>query len=184
MNSQGGWQRVARRIRVPLGFAFALLYLWLAHPSVVTIVIGCVVVAVGLTVRAVASGQLKKNEALATSGPYSYTRNPLYLGSILIAVGFAIAARSWWIWIVLLFFFVAVYVPVIRSEEAFLRATFPDFELYARRVPRILPRWSGESVTSQFSRELYLKHREYNALMGAALMMLAIAVKMLMVRNA
>ena len=118
------------------------------------------------------------------SGPYSYTRNPLYLGSILIAVGFGIAARSWWVWIVLLFFFVAVYVPVILSEEAFLRATFPDFELYARRVPRILPRWSGESVTSQFSRELYLKHGEYNALIGAALMMLAIAVKMLMVRNA
>jgi len=77
-----------------------------------------------------------------------------------------------------------VYVPVIRDEEAFLRSKFPDFELYAQRVPRILPRWSGESVTSQFSRELYLKHREYNALIGAALILLAIAVKMLMVRNA
>lgn len=184
MSSQGGWQRVARRIRVPLGFAFALMYLWLARPNVATIVVGCVVVAIGLAVRAVASGQLRKNQALAMSGPYSYTRNPLYLGSILIAVGFAIAARSWWVWIVLLVFFIAVYVPVIRGEEAFLRETFPDFELYARRVPRILPRWSGESVTLQFSRELYLKHREYNALIGAALMMLAIAVKMLMVRNA
>lgn len=184
MSSQARWQRIARRIRVPLGFAFALIYLWLARPSVVTILIGCVVVAIGLAVRAVASGQLKKNEALATSGAYSYTRNPLYLGSILIAVGFAIAARSPWVWLVLLVFFVAVYVPVIRSEEAFLHSKFPDFELYARRVPRILPRWSGESVTSQFSRELYLKHREYNALVGAALMMLAIAVKMLMVRNA
>jgi protein-S-isoprenylcysteine O-methyltransferase Ste14 len=184
MSSPGGWQRVARRIRVPLGFAFALIYLWLAHPSLVTILIGCIVVALGLAVRAIASGQLRKNEALATSGPYSYTRNPLYLGSILIAVGFAIAARSWWVWVVLLVLFIAVYVPVIRSEEAFLRSKFPDFELYTRRVPRILPRWSGESVTSQFSRELYLKHREYNALIGAALMMLAIAVKMLMVRNA
>ncbi|HEU5232487.1 MAG TPA: isoprenylcysteine carboxylmethyltransferase family protein [Terriglobales bacterium] len=184
MSSQRGWQRVARRIRVPLGFAFAVIYLWLAHPSILTIVVGCIVVTAGLAVRAVASGQLKKNEALAISGPYSYTRNPLYLGSILIAVGFAIAARSAWIWLVLLVFFVAIYVPVIRSEEAFLRSKFPDFELYARRVPRILPRWSGESVTSQFSRELYLKHREYNALIGAALIMLAIAVKMLMVRNA
>src|SRR5690242_18057646 len=106
MSAQGGWQRVARRIRVPLGFAFALIYLWLAHPSILTIVIGCVIVALGLAVRAVASGQLKKNEALATSGPYSYTRNPLYLGSILIAVGFATAARSPWIWLVLLVFFV------------------------------------------------------------------------------
>lgn len=184
MSSQGGWQRVARRIRVPLGFAFSLIYLWLAHPGVVTIIIGCAVVAIGLAVRAVASGQLRKNEALATSGPYSYTRNPLYLGSILIGIGFAIAARSLWVWIVLAVFFTTVYIPVIRDEEAFLRSKFPDFELYARRVPRILPRWSGESVTSEFSRELYLKHREYNALIGAALMMLAIAVKMLMVRNA
>ncbi len=184
MSSQSGWQRIARRIRVPLGFAFALIYLWLAHPSLVTIVIGCLVAAVGLAVRAVASGQLRKNEALATSGPYSYARNPLYLGSILIAIGFAVAARSVWIWIVLAVFFAAVYIPVIRDEEAFLRSKFPDFELYARRVPRILPRWSGESVTSEFSRELYLKHREYNALIGAALMMLAIAIKMLMVRNA
>ncbi len=184
MSSQTGWQRIARRIRVPLGFAFALLYLWLARPSLAAIVVGCVVVALGLAVRAVASGQLRKNEALATSGPYSYTRNPLYLGSILIAIGFAVAARSVWVWIVLAVFFSAVYIPVIRDEEAFLRSKFPDFELYARRVPRILPRWSGESVTSEFSRELYLKHREYNALIGAALMMLAIAIKMLMVRNA
>lgn len=184
MSSRTGWERVARRIRVPLGFVFAVIYLWLAHPSVVTIVIGCIAVAAGLAIRALASGQLRKNEALATRGPYSYTRNPLYLGSILIAVGFAIAACSIWVWIVLLAFFAAVYVPVIRSEEAFLRSTFPDFELYAQRVPRILPRWSGESVTSEFSRELYLKHREYNALIGAALIMLAIAVKMLMVRNA
>ena len=184
MSSKSGWQRIARRIRVPLGFAFALIYLWLARPSVVTIVTGSLIVAAGLAIRAVASGQLRKNEALATSGPYSYTRNPLYLGSILIAVGFAIAARSVWVWIVLVIFFVAVYVPVIRSEEAFLRSQFPDFGLYAQRVPRLLPRWSGESVTAQFSRELYLKHREYNALIGAALMMLAIAVKMLMVKNA
>src|SRR5579885_2718039 len=177
MSLQTGWQRIARRIRVPLGFAFALLYLWLARPSLAAIVVGCVVVALGLAVRAVASGQLRKNEALATSGPYSYTRNPLYLGSILIAIGFAVAARSVWVWIVLAVFFSAVYIPVIRDEEAFLRSKFPDFELYARRVPRILPRWSGESVTSEFSRELYLKHREYNALIGAALMMLAIAIK-------
>jgi protein-S-isoprenylcysteine O-methyltransferase Ste14 len=181
---QGRWQRIARRIRVPLGFAFAVIYLWLAQPSGVSILIGCMVIALGLAIRAIASGQLRKNEALATSGPYSYTRNPLYLGSILIAIGFAIAARSIWIWIVLVLFFVAVYIPVIRSEEAFLRSKFPDFELYARSVPRILPRWSGESVTSQFSRELYLKHREYNALAGAVLMMLAIALKMLMVKNA
>jgi len=148
------------------------------------IALGSVVAVVGLAIRAAASGQLKKNELLAMSGPYSYTRNPLYLGSILIGVGFALAARNVWIWILLAALFFAIYVPVIRGEEAFLRASFPDFESYAQRVPRLLPRWSGESLTADFSRELYLKHREYNALLGAALMMLAITLKMLMVKTA
>lgn len=179
-----GWSRIARRIRVRLGFAFAIAYLWLAKPSTITIVSGSMVVAVGLGIRGVASGQLKKNEELAVSGPYSYTRNPLYLGSILIAVGFALAARNIWIWVLLLVLFVLIYVPVIRSEEAFLRSVFPDFESYSRRVPRLLPRWSGESLTASFSHELYLKHREYNALIGAVLMMVAITVKMLMVGSA
>ena len=174
-----GWSRVARRIRVPLGFAFAIVYLWLARPSPMSIVIGAVIVAAGLAIRAVASGQLRKNEALAMSGAYSYTRNPLYLGSILMAVGFALAAREWWIWVLLAILFVLIYVPVIRSEEQFLRSTFPDFESYAARVGRLLPRWSGQSLTADFSRELYLKHREYNALIGAVLMILAITIKML-----
>src|SRR5947209_3331264 len=157
------WSRIARRIRVPLGFLFAVVYLWLAKPTAVAILAGSIVVAAGLLIRAIASGQLRKNEELATLGPYSYTRNPLYLGSTLIGIGFAVAARDIWVWVVLVSLFVLVYVPVIRSEEAFLRSAFPDFELYARRVPRLLPRWSGESLSAGFSRALYLKHREYNA---------------------
>ena len=174
-----GWSRVARRIRVPLGFAFAIVYLWLARPSAASIAIGSMIVVAGLAIRAAASGQLRKNETLAVSGPYSYTRNPLYLGSIVMAVGFALAALNVWIWVLLAILFVLIYVPVIRSEEQFLRAAFPDFESYAARVGRILPRWSGESLTADFSRELYLKHREYNAWIGAGLMILAITLKML-----
>jgi protein-S-isoprenylcysteine O-methyltransferase Ste14 len=179
-----GWARIARRIRVPLGFVFALVYLWLANPTVVTIVAGSVVVGLGLLMRGIASGQLKKNEELATSGPYSYTRNPLYLGSTLIGIGFAVAARDSWVWVVLVSLYVLIYVPVIRSEETFLRSVFPNFELYARRVPRLLPHWSGESLSAGFSRALYIKHREYNALIGAVLMMVAVTVKMLTVKNA
>ena len=174
------WSRIARRIRVPLGFVFAVVYLWLASPTVTTIAGGSIIVAAGLAVRAIASGQLRKNEELAITGPYSYVRNPLYLGSILIGVGFAVAAQSVWIWVLLLIFFTLIYIPVIRSEETFLRSAFPDFESYSRRVPRLVPRWSGESLTANFSRKLYLKHREYNALIGAVLMMVAITVKMLM----
>src|SRR5205807_9468886 len=110
-----------RRIRVPLGFVFALVYFWLAQPSWRSIAAGAGLVAPGLLIRALASGHVRKNEALATSGPYAYARNPLYLGSLLMGVGFAIAARSWWIGAALVVMFFALYVPVIRDEEAFRR---------------------------------------------------------------
>src|ERR1039457_4258016 len=124
------WSRVARRIRVPLGFVFAVLYFWLARPSWRSIALGSVVIAPGLLIRALASGHVRKNEALATSGPYAHTRNPLYLGSVLIGVGFAVAARSGWVGVALVVMFFAIYLPVIRGEEAFLRQRFPEFEEY------------------------------------------------------
>jgi protein-S-isoprenylcysteine O-methyltransferase Ste14 len=175
------WPRIARRIRVPLGFAFAVLYFWLARPTWRFIAIGAVLIVPGLFIRALASGHVRKNEALATSGPYAYTRNPLYLGSLLIGLGFAVAARSWWVGVILLVMFFAIYLPVIRDEEAFLRTKFPEFEEYARRVPRMLPRLtpyrSGQH--GGFSLDLYLKHREYNALLGALALMAALVVKMM-----
>src|ERR1700757_3609659 len=113
------WPKIARRIRVPLGFALAALYLWLARPTLRSILIGGALVIPGLLVRALASGHVQKNEQLATSGPYAYTRNPLYLGSLILALGFAIAARSAWIAAAMLVMFLAIYLPVIRGEENF-----------------------------------------------------------------
>lgn len=178
------WNRIARRVRVPLGFLFAVLYLWLAHPAAWSILCGSGVAAAGLAVRALASGYVRKNEDLATTGPYAYTRNPLYLGSIIIAIGFALAARSWMILIVLFVMFVAIYLPVIRGEEAFLRERFPEFADYERRVPRLLPRIGGlfsasDSARGEFSRKLYLQHREYNALVGTLAMIVLLTVKLL-----
>src|ERR1700688_2237459 len=138
--STPAWSVIARRIRVPLGFLFAALYLLLARPTWRSMVLGSIVVLPGLWIRALASGHVRKNEALATSGPYSYTRNPLYLGSLLIGISFAVAARSWWVGVLLVAMFFAIYLPVIRDEEAFLRQKFPEFEDYARRVPRMFPR--------------------------------------------
>ena len=144
------WSRVARRIRVPLGFVFALLYLWLARPTWRFIGLGSVLILSGLLIRALASGHVRKNEALATTGPYAYTRNPLYLGSLLIGIGFALAARSWWVGGVLVVMFFVIYMPVIRGEEQFLRENFPEFEDYARRVPRIVPRFTAAKSGSSF----------------------------------
>jgi protein-S-isoprenylcysteine O-methyltransferase Ste14 len=187
-NTMAEWSRIARRIRVPLGFAFALLYFWLAHPSWRSMALGAALVAPGLLIRALASGHVRKNEALATSGPYAYTRNPLYLGSLLMGVGFAVAARSWWIGAALIVFFLAIYVPVIRDEEAFLRQKFPEFEEYARQVPQLFPRLvpgakSDDASSAGFSRDLYIKHREYNALLGALGMMSALIFKMVVFRR-
>ncbi len=170
---------------MPLGFAFAVLYFWLARPTWRFLALGAVLVVPGLLIRALASGHVQKNEALATTGPYAYTRNPLYLGSLLIGIGFAVAARSWWIGAALVGMFFAIYMPVIRGEEKFLREKFPAYEEYARRVPRMFPRLSrGKSETGGgFALDLYLKHREYNALLGAVGMATMLIVKMELFRN-
>ncbi|MHB8216154.1 MAG: methyltransferase family protein [Candidatus Sulfotelmatobacter sp.] len=177
------WSKIARRIRVPLGFLFAVLYFWLARPTWRSLMLGAIGVVAGLLIRGLASGHVRKNEALAVSGPYAYTRNPLYLGSLVMGLGFAVAARSWWVGVVLVLMFVVVYLPVIRDEEAFLRGKFPEFEEYARRVPRMLPRFTrGSNVPDEesegFSSDLYLKHREYNALLGALGLMAALILEM------
>lgn len=174
------WSRIARRIRVPLGFALAALYIWRAGPTWISLAMGSLIALIGVAIRAVASGHISKNSELTTSGPYAYTRNPLYLGSIVIALGFAVAALSWWIVLALVVLFVAIYIPVILAEEAFLRSRFPEFDQYARQVPRLLPRFSKHPINGgSFSRQRYLQHREYNALIGTAVMIAALVAKLL-----
>lgn len=175
------WSRIARRIRVPVGFLCAAGYLWIARPTWLSIALGCLLAAPGVWLRAVAAGHVRKNAELTTSGPYAYTRNPLYLGSILIAFGFAAASRSVWVGVGLVAVFFAIYLPVIKAEEVFLRGAFPDFDQYARSVPRLFPRLRAKGMNSSvaFSRELYVKHREYNALVGAVAMMCALALKLI-----
>ena len=164
------WSRIARRIRVPLGFLFAAVFLWLARPTPASIAWSLLLVLPGIALRAYASGYVKKNRELTVTGPYAYTRNPLYLGSLSIALGFAVAARNWWILAGIAILFFAIYLPVIRSEEELLRGMFDNFDDYCSCVPRLLPRLTPgmRGEPGKFSAALYRKHREYNALMGAA----------------
>jgi protein-S-isoprenylcysteine O-methyltransferase Ste14 len=174
------YSRIARRIRVPLGFLLAVAFMWLARPTWKSIVAGAVISLVGVLIRASASGHVKKNSELTMTGPYAYTRNPLYLGSLIIAAGFAIGSRSWWVVTIMLMMFLAIYVPVIRSEESFLRAKFPDFDDYCQTVPRLVPSLShAKSGSGTFSRDLYLQHREYNAALGTVAMLGALVAKLL-----
>ncbi len=184
------WQQVARRVRVPLGFATALIFFVFARPTLRLMLWGLLPVAAGLALRGYAAGYVKKNAELTRTGPYAYTRNPLYLGSMLIAFGFAVAAGRWWLGVLLLGLFLAIYWPVILSEEAFLRGAFPGFDEYAEAVPRLLPRLSpaqfGQSTevgAGRFSPERYGHHREYNALIGAVALYAALLVRMWLARR-
>jgi protein-S-isoprenylcysteine O-methyltransferase Ste14 len=178
------WPAFARRVRVPLGFAFAVLYLWLAHPKWWSILAGAVIVAPGLWLRALAAGHVRKSAEITTSGPYAYTRNPLYFGSLIVTAGFGLAARNWLLALAMAMFFLLIYYPVIHWEEKYLHANFPEFAMYAAQVPRFLPqRRTANTAAAAFSRELYMRHREYNALLGSAVVMAALIIKLLWVNR-
>jgi protein-S-isoprenylcysteine O-methyltransferase Ste14 len=179
MSVESGERSTIQRIRVPLGFAMAALYLWLA-PRFATrgsIAVGVALVVLGLLVRAWAAGHIVKNEQLATQGPYAHTRNPLYFGSFLLALGFAIAAH--WSVVPLVFaFWLMVYYPTIEREAAFLRSKYAGaFLEYERNVPAFFPRltpWSGPADAAPdagFSTAKYLRHNEWQAGLGSAAVM-------------
>jgi protein-S-isoprenylcysteine O-methyltransferase Ste14 len=184
-----GWQKFARRARVPLGFVVAAVFLVFARPTWTTLAWGLVLIVPGLWLRAYAAGYVKKNAELTRTGPYAYTRNPLYLGSMSIAAGFAVAAGQWWLVVLLIAMFLAIYVPTILSEEEFLRDTFPQFEEYAQRVPRLLPRLTPARFEDagrgmgRFSAERYRHHHEYNASIGAACLYVALIFRMWLYRG-
>jgi protein-S-isoprenylcysteine O-methyltransferase Ste14 len=180
-NTRTTWQKIARRIRVPLGFVMAAVFLIFAKPTPQTLGWSLLLVLPGLWLRGYAAGYVKKNAELTRTGPYAHTRNPLYLGSMGIAFGFAVAAGQIWLGVLLVVMLLAIYLPTILSEEAFLRATFPTFDAYAARVPRLLPRLTParfeDATASRFSRERYLHHREYNALMGAVAIYIVLGLR-------
>jgi protein-S-isoprenylcysteine O-methyltransferase Ste14 len=173
------WSRIARRIRVPLGFIVAVIYVWLARPSRTSLIVGALTLVPGLALRGLASGHVQKDKQLTTSGPYAYTRNPLYLGSLMLAAGFAIAARSWWIVGIMLLMFALIYIPVIAGEERYLRQAFPEYDDYARHVPRFLLRLTPYGTQpGAYSSARYWKHREYQASLGCAVVLAILILKL------
>jgi protein-S-isoprenylcysteine O-methyltransferase Ste14 len=155
---------------VPLSFVCAALFLFFARPRPVTLLAGVGVSVFGLLLRAWAAGHIRKNSALATSGPYALTRNPLYLGSFLLGLGFTIGSGWWPLGILFAVLFLGIYLPVMRVESETLAKLFGDsYQTYARGVPLFLPRLtpyrSGEGKT-EFDSSLYMRYREYRAALG------------------
>jgi len=154
------------RLRVPAGFLLVAAFAWFSHPETRSLLYGFPVSVLGLALRAWAAGHLAKNQELASSGPYRYTRNPLYLGTLLVAAGLAIASRSAGLGGLFSAVFVCIYLPVIQLEQQHLRSLFPQYAAYAARVPALLPRWTAAGDPRAFQPSLYIKNREYQAAAG------------------
>ncbi|MFN0140770.1 MAG: methyltransferase family protein [Pyrinomonadaceae bacterium] len=172
-------KRTLQRIRVPLGFIFAAVFFIFAKPTVMTLVVGGVIALAGVAIRAWASGHIRKAKTLAVSGPYARTRNPLYVGSFILGLGFTVAAGVWWLALLFIALFLGIYLPVMLTEARDMQRIFgAEFEEYSQRVPLFLPRLtSWKSAAGKFDFQLYLQYREYRAALGAAVAILALATK-------
>jgi protein-S-isoprenylcysteine O-methyltransferase Ste14 len=154
------------RLRVPAGFVLIAAFLYFASPDRQSLAFGVPIALAGLLLRAWAAGHLEKNRQLAVSGPYAHVRNPLYLGTLTVALGFVIAARRWELGVLFAIVFIGVYLPVIGLEEQHLRNLFPSYSDYATRVPALFPRLRGTVNPRRFSAKLYFVNQEYQAALG------------------
>jgi len=157
--------RVAK-LRVPFGFVMVAAFLWLSAPTASSLAIGIPISLLGLALRAWAAGHLEKNRDLAQSGPYAHLRNPLYVGTLTVAAGFVVASRRWELGVLFAAVFFLIYLPVVELEEQHLRGLFPNFDDYARRVPKLVPRITPAGGQKKFRWSLYRYNREYEALGG------------------
>jgi protein-S-isoprenylcysteine O-methyltransferase Ste14 len=154
------------KLRVPCGFVLVAAFAWLASPTWSSLALGLPVSVCGLLLRAWAAGHLEKNVRLASSGPYAYLRNPLYVGTLLVAAGLVLASRRWILSGLTGLVFLFVYLPVIELEEQHLGSLFADFQAYARRVPAFWPTLKPAADAPRFRWNLYVRNREYQALLG------------------
>ena len=160
---------VVARLRVPGGFLLLIVFAWRAAPTHSSLAIGFPICAVGLLMRAWAAGHLSKNEQLATTGPYAYVRNPLYIGTLLVAAGIVIASRDLLLTVIFAAVFLLVYLPAVELEEQHLRNLFPSYTAYASRVNRFLPWANTPGAAGSFTWTRYMRNQEYNALIGFAI---------------
>jgi protein-S-isoprenylcysteine O-methyltransferase Ste14 len=170
------------RWRVPAGYPVGIAAFWFARPQIKWLLCGAGIAICGLLIRGYAAGHLRKHQQLATSGPYAFTRNPLYLGSALLAAGFSVASHSL-ISTLLLAAYLAIFYPmVIRREQGELERQYgAAFVEYSSRVPVFLPRLSpAMASTERFSWPLYRQNREYEAAIGLVVAMAILWIRMIL----
>jgi protein-S-isoprenylcysteine O-methyltransferase Ste14 len=163
--------RLLTRFRVALGFALAALVLWLATPAWSTWAAGTSIAMCGELLRLWAAGHLEKSREVTSSGPYRYTRHPLYVGSTLIGIGLAVASANLVVAAVIGLYLGLTLSAARRSEEAHLREKFGDaYDAYAEK--RTVP------MARRFSWARALRNREHHTIAGlvAGLALLALKI--------
>lgn len=177
-----------QRIRVPVGFAYTVLYLWAVQPKPVWYGLAVLLAAGGLVLRIWAAGYLQKFESLTILGPYYWSQNPLYFGSFLIGLGFTVAGGQLWLIAIFLSVFLAIYLPVIEQEERELSRAYPDqYDVYRQCTFRFFPGlpkknvrvlWPLNSGDKEFSWKRVVKNREQRGVVGFLLVAIVVFVKM------
>jgi protein-S-isoprenylcysteine O-methyltransferase Ste14 len=164
-----------------VGYPVGVAAFWFARPQMKWLLYGVGIAIFGLLLRGYAAGHLRKHQRLATSGPYAFTRNPLYLGSVLLAAGFSLASHSWTSTLLLAAYLAIFYPVVIRREQGELKTLYGSaFVEYASQVPAFWPRFSpAKASTEQFSWPLYRQNREYEAAIGLAVALAILWILML-----
>ena len=168
-----GGQALLARWRVSLGFVFAAMVVWLATPSPRSLMIGAAIAVIGESIRVWAAGHLEKSKEVTQSGPYRYTRHPLYLGSSIIGIGIAVVSDNMVVYQIIFVYLVLFLVAAIRSEEAHLREKFGDaYDAYAER--------RAEPMVRQFSWGRAVGNREHHTIVGLLSGLLLLAGKMIL----
>ena len=168
------------RWRVRCGLIAALTALILSRPNFLSASAGFLITLAGMSLRTWACRNLKKEEELTISGPYRYTRNPLYLGNLFIGIGIVAASRSWWVLALFLVYFLLFYPVAINKEKRRMTELFPEsYGAYRQKVPlffpTLRPKLSSKKTSSGCM--LYKKNREYRALIGTAFYWIALLIK-------
>ncbi len=160
------YAETVQRLRVPSGLLLAAAFVWLADPVLPTLLLGLPFAIAGLAIRAWAAGHLRKNQQLTVSGPYALVRNPLYIGSLLTALGCTLAAARSELTLLAGAVFLFIYLPVMEQEEQHLAKLFPEYQDYAARVPQLVPRLPEAFPPQPFSWAVYKVNQEQKALYG------------------
>jgi protein-S-isoprenylcysteine O-methyltransferase Ste14 len=161
------------RLRVPLGFVAGILVLWLASPTWSLLAAGTVAAVTGELIRIWAAGHLEKSREVTRSGPYRWSRHPLYVGSALMGVGVAIAGNSVLVAVIIGVYLAGTLTAAIRTEETFLREKFgPEYDEYCRGANRATER--------AFSFARAWRNREYRAVLGMGAVFAILALKALL----